>query len=521
MRARNRPYLLKPMLLLLIPPLLAVHTGWAGQPYSSWVYPEVTGQLQYRADAQGDTIPDFSRAGYHHGGPLPEVPTLVNLSPRQPGDMADDTERIQLALDEVGARLARENLGVGALNLRAGIWRVAGQLVLRHDGLVLRGEGSGSEGTQVIATGPDRRSLIMMGAADEQRRELPDSRRLVTADYVPSSARFLPLDSTIGYEPGQRVVVYRPGTAEWIKAIGMDRIPVDPRNPNRPLHQWPAEAYDLHFERVVTSVSAEGVELDAPIMMALDRRYGGGEVYRYTATRVKEVGVADLLMVSAYDPTDNEDEDHAWFGITIGAAENAWVRGVLMRHFVHGVRISPAALYSTVEHSRHEAPVSRITGGRRYAFALHGQYGLVRECEADHTRHAFSTSSRVRGPNVFLHCTATNSHNDSGPHHRWAVGTLYDNVEDDKLNVQNRLWSGSGHGWAGAQQVFWNCRVEEFRVQRPPTAQNYVIGGSGRLMRGLWSPDEPDGVFEQVGVMVEPRSLYLAQRAERLALTRP
>lgn len=500
---------------------LVAYTLCAEQSHSTWVYPDETGILHYRADAHGNTIPDFSRAGYRYGNDLPVVPSLRELSPGPPDKESDDTNRIQVALDELGLRLEREGLSHGALRLRAGVWRVSGQLVLRHHGVVLRGDGVGPAGTEIIATGTDRRSLLVVGENDERRRELPGTRRRVEADYVPWSARFVPLDSTAGYAPGQRVVVLRPGTPEWVREIGMDRIPPDPVNPARRVQQWPPEVYDFHFERVVTAVRDGGLELDAPVIMALDRRFGGGDVYRYTAERIRENGIENLLLVSAFESTVPDDEEHAWFGITIGAAENTWVKNVHMRHFVHGIRVNPAAIYTTVELSRHEAPVSQITGGRRYAFALHGQYGLVRNCEADETRHAFSTSSRVRGPNVFLDCAATRSLNDSGPHHRWAVGTLYDNVVDTKLHVQNRLWSGSGHGWAGAQQVFWNCRVEEFRVQQPPTAQNYAIGGAGRLMPGTWSPDEADGVFDQVGRIVEPVSLYRAQRAARLDRVRP
>lgn len=492
-----------------------------GKSHSVWVYPDKAGELVYKTDAQGNSIPDFSLAGYGGGSPLPEVPTLLAIRPREEGDETDDTERIQAALDQLGARLGREGLSHGAVQLGAGVWHVSGQLILRHDGLVLRGEGHGPTGTKVIATGTDRRSLLVVGASDERRRELRGTRRKVLDDYVAWSARFVPLDSTTGYAPGQRVVVLRPGTSEWIQEIGMDRIPPDPVNPARRVQQWPPEVYDFHFERVVTAVRDGGLELDAPVIMALDRRFGGGDVYRYTAERIRENGIEELLLVSAYNSSVPDDEAHAWFGITIGAAESSWVRGVRLRHFVHGVRVDSGALYTTIEHCRHEAPISQITGGRRYAFALHGQYGLVQNCTADETRHAFSTSSRVRGPNVFLDCSATRSHNDSGPHHRWAVGTLYDNVVDTKLHVQNRLWSGSGHGWAGAQQVFWNCRVEEFRVQQPPTAQNYAIGGAGRLMPGTWSPDEADGVFDQVGRIVEPVSLYRAQRAARLDRARP
>ena len=53
-------------------------------------------------------------------------------------------------------------------------------------------------------------------------------------------------------------------------------------------------------------------------------------------------------------------------------------------------------------------------------------------------------------------------------------------------------------------------------LQQPPTAQNYAIGCVGRFMPGDWSPAAARGVIDSSGAPVLPRSLYLAQLAERL-----
>ena len=53
-----------------------------------------TGRLVYRADAEGNYVPDFSHAGYMGGGvPIPQVPAKVAL---RPGD-GDDSASIQAA----------------------------------------------------------------------------------------------------------------------------------------------------------------------------------------------------------------------------------------------------------------------------------------------------------------------------------------------------------------------------------------------------------------------------------------
>jgi hypothetical protein len=312
--------------------------------------------------------------------------------------------------------------------------------------------------------------------------------------------------------------VHRPSTTEWIRAIGMDRIKSRPGVDPAETKQWKAGDYDLHFERTIVEIAGDRLTLDAPVMNALDAQYGGGAIYRYTFPRIVEAGVESLRLVSEYERgQETSDEAHAWTGIDLGAVENAWVRDVTFVHFSHAVDADRSALFITLQDLEHLDPVSLLTGSRRYSFALNGQYGLAQRCYARGARHTFVNGSRALGPNVFLDGQAVQAHADSGPHHRWSVGTLYDNISDDnQLRVQDRQYSGSGHGWAGAQQVLWNCTSKTLVVQAPPTAQNWAIGCVGEFVKGSWAPDAPLGVIESAGTPVQPRSLYRAQLEARL-----
>lgn len=118
----------------------------------------------------------------------------------------------------------------------------------------------------------------------------------------------------------------------------------------------------------------------------------------------------------------------------------------------------------------------------------------------------------MRGPNAFLDCVAEHTHADCGPHHRWTVSCLYDSLRVRVLNVQNRGACGSGHGWAGANTVFWNCAAaDRIKCDSPPAAKNFCIGCTAERVLG-------DGYFESRGQCVEPRSLYLAQLKDRLGM---
>ncbi|AHF89841.1 hypothetical protein OPIT5_05945 [Opitutaceae bacterium TAV5] len=494
---------------------------------SAWVFPGADGKLVYRADERGNTLPDFSRAGYHGGGvALPAVPVAIALDPSPAQEAgagvtvaADDGERIQQALDTVAGMTADAAGQRGAVLLRRGTWRVAGDLRV-PDGVVLRGEGSAKDGTMIIATGTQKRTLIRLGEAKPATAamaEVPGSRRRVAEDYVPASSRTLALERVDDLKAGDRVVVLRPGTAAWIASIGMDRIVA--RSPEYKMRQWEPAEYDFHIERFVTAVDAEArrVTLDAPLMIALEKEFGGGWLYRAESRRARECGVESLCLVSEYKAgQETSDSDHATTAINTGAVENAWVRDVAAWHFDGGVSVGRNSLFITIRDSAHLDPVGPIVGGYRYGFHLGGQYTLVEGCRTRGDRHSFVTSSRVRGPNVFLGGVAEQSHADSGPHHRFAIGTLYDNIrESNAINVQDRGDSGTGHGWTGAQQVLWNCTAPKRLVlQRPPGAQNYAIGCVARFDKGRLPREE--GVIDSPGVPVQPASLYRAQLAERL-----
>jgi len=85
---------------------------------SEWARAGENGKLVYRADERGNTIPDFSRAGYGGGGvALPSLPVIAKLAPDPSGD---DTARIQAALDAIAKHPADARGWRGAVLLQRG-----------------------------------------------------------------------------------------------------------------------------------------------------------------------------------------------------------------------------------------------------------------------------------------------------------------------------------------------------------------------------------------------------------------
>src|SRR5262249_27467085 len=123
--------------------------------------------------------------------------------------------------------------------------------------------------------------------------------------------------------------------------------------------------------------------------------------------------------------------------------------------------------------------------------SFNGQCLLGENLTFHGTYHALALGANVPGPNVMVNATADGKGAGVGPHQRWATGGLLDNfyVTGTQIQVENAGDSGSGHGWEGANFVLWNCgtptqKCQEIDVYNPPTAQNWVIGGSASTTKG-------------------------------------
>jgi hypothetical protein len=268
---------------------------------------------------------------------------------------------------------------------------------------------------------------------------------------------------------------------------------------------------------VITKIGGNKIYIDQPIVLAMEEKYGGGELYKYEFKgRIKNVGVENLYCESEF--ANDTAENHGWDAVSFEKIENGWIKDVTSKYFGYScVNLEYNAKYISVLNCHSLDPKSQITGSRRYSFNNTGQMNLFMNCSATEGRHDYVTGARVRGPNVFYRCTATNTHADIGPHHRWAMGTLYDNiVTDGEINVQDRGNWGSGHGWSGVTQVLWNCTVKNAAVQNPwVNGNNYAIGLKGNKVEGRLK-GRPDGEWEgQNQEGLEPASLYMAQRKAR------
>lgn len=407
---------------------------------------------------------DFSHAGYGGGGvSIPSVPAVIAVRPTG----GDDTALLQGALNHVSALPIKNGIR-GAVLLRPGRYRVSGRLEIRTGGVVLRGSGNAT----IVAAGKGRRTLIEMGGKTDP---VAGTSLHIADETVPAGARTFTLEAAGGLKPGDRIVITRPSTAEWIAALKMRGFPGSYANQRL---DWPPGSRNLVWDRTVTSTDGKQVSVDAPITTALERRYGGGTVALISsALPIAHVGIENLTLESEYYATNASDEEHSWIAVAIDRVEDVWVRALVARHFAgSAIRVGPRARRISIEACRSEQPISEAAGYRRQSFLIEGQQVLVREIRSEQGMNDFAVGLLAAGPNVFLDSTATGALGPSGSFESWSSGTLYERVriEGAGIRLTNDGSRAQGGGWTAANSVIWNCDAKDIDALGPEGAGNVV-----------------------------------------------
>jgi hypothetical protein len=456
---------------------------------------------------------DFSFAGYEGGGQaIPDVPIAIVVSPAD----GDDGQRIQTAIDIVAKRPTDSAGFRGAILLERGQFEVMGSIRLGASGIVLRGSASNDDGTTILAAGHSRRALVDV-LGDGQPSDVPNSVRFLIDDSIAAGSRTVSVGDAGSFQVGDRVVVRRPSTKEWIGRLGMDAF--EGWRPETRLF-WTPGSRDVSWHRTVVAIENGRITLDAPITTTIART-DGGTIARYVFPgRIDHVGVENLRLVSAFETTRPKDEDHSWTGIAFDKVENAWARQLKLEHFAGtAVDVRAHSRAITIEDVDVVDPVAEDGNYRRRGFSLAGELTLVQRCSSRSGRNDFITGFAAAGPNVFLDCSSSASTGPSGSLDSWASGVLLDNVSvrGDALRLTNRGTEDQGAGWTGAHSVLWNCEATDVEVRNPPGAANYAYGCKG-ILSGDGIVNDPRVVPARDffrGLPVEPRSLYMSQLAAR------
>jgi hypothetical protein len=332
----------------------------------------------------------------------------------------------------------------------------------------------------------------------------------VVTEFVPVGSLSLDVDGAAGFTPKDEVLVRHPSTQAWIDAVGGGGTGGDA--------PWRPGQVDIVYYRRVVAVSGATVTLDAPVLNPLDRRLSQSYLVKVATAAVRGSGVESLRIDIV--TRGGEDEDHAWNGVSVSGAHDAWVRRVTVLHFGYAGVMLTGAVRVTVEDCRALDPVAVRTGGRMYNFTTDARAQLVlfTRCEASYGRHGFvSNGTSSASGSVFYRCRATEGGGSEAGHRQWTTGMLYDNLTESvrgQVLLINRGDFGTSHGWGTAHSTVWRYN-SEMAVQKPPTGQNYGISDVGYFRTSYWFPGPTGHTESRAGALV-PQSLYEAQLCDRL-----
>jgi hypothetical protein len=521
------------------------------------------GKLDYKFYSdKGDRVLDWSYCGYKQSEvPIPDVRVRETLRPlmgeiSRDGKMAypkgpDSHDVIQAALNKVAGLTPDADGLKGAVLLKAGTYYVNGSLHV-PSGVVLRGEGNNENGTTLILrnTSGSRNAIEFGQGRIEQLREYAVR---IVGDYTPSGSYEVSVTNASSFKPGDFVFVRKTVNKEWVDDLGMGERLRHIRGGKEGLKKkpWQPKSYQFMHLRQIAKVKGNKITLDVMLPQSITKEHGGGEVFKADLSSLStHSGVESLRLVSNYNTTVEDTGKDANFmnfrtAIAVRNAMDSWVRNVTVKHMQFAaVSMGDGSCQITVRDCRYLEPVGPKRGGFRYAYNMGGGTGhLVYNCYSEDARHDFAGGSRAMGPFAFVNSTAVRG-GQSEPHHRWGTGFLFDNIttKDGSIAAINRGDSGTGHGWAAANTMIWNCDAPNIVVFDPETKgeNNFAIGYSGDKKEGFdhkgimysnnrsgyWgTPQEGkfygyalmgSGYIESPGAPVKPKSLFTQQLIDRI-----
>ncbi|MCK9301191.1 MAG: pectate lyase, partial [Bacteroidales bacterium] len=451
------------------------------------------GAMTYNADERGNRVPDYSYSGYMASET--EIP-LVPVKALVPAMEGDATKHIQAALNYVSSLEPDQNGFRGAVLLEPGRYEVNTTLWVKASGVVLRGSGHMSGGTEILANYRDRTTLIRFKGQENSETGLCYT---IADESVPVGAMQI---SVPGHrlKAGNHILISMPSSRPSQDASGQNSAPVRRRN-----------SLSMQWEREILAVEGDKITLDAPLTYEISALTGSADVCLLDwPGRIHQAGIENLRLTSVYDENNLKDENHAWIAIAMENIRDAWVRRVEFRHFAgSAVYLTESASRISVEDCKSLQPVSEIGAQRRYSFYTLGGQCLFQRIWAEYGYHDFAVGAGAPGPNAFVQCWSISPHSFSGTIEALSSGVLFDicAVHENALRFSRPDPANEGYSYTTANSMFWNSTAAIMSCPKPGTAQNWAFGA--------WAQFSGKGYWYEANSHISPWSLFYAQLGDR------
>ena len=252
---------------------------------SQWVHLNRSGELVYKHLRRGDKIIDFSYAGYMGGGiALPQFPVKETVAPSG----GDDSDAVQTAIDRV-SHLPLIGGIRGTVLLKTGHFHCKSTLHITASGLVLRGSGSGADGTVIEMTGDPHLAFSIAGTSTDTLAGVSST---VTNTYISAGSMGLNVRDVSGFKAGDRIQIVHPVTPDWVRLMGMNTLVRRGKK-----ETWISK--DLKTERTIVSIKGNRLQLDVPLADSYDAKYfapTGATVVKIEETgHIAQIGLEDFV----------------------------------------------------------------------------------------------------------------------------------------------------------------------------------------------------------------------------------
>ena len=512
---------------ILLIPMITIGQTWQ----SSIVKFGTNGKLAYVSDADQNRVIDFSYAGYKNSNVT--LPSITNIITTLNPTIGDRTIEINNAIQAAASIVPDVNGFRGVIKLAAGNYEIQGTIKLNVSGVVLRGSGSGTNGTVFIATGdvPHQRTVLLAGGGINSAWVKSGSTTNITNSFVQAGSMSFNVANTSNFSVGDAIIIYHPSSSTWITAV--DNGGVANAAP------WTAGSIDILMNKTITAINGNTITIESPITNHLNLSLAQSYIYKVNKATTKSlIGVENLRIDIQNWTNETLDENHAWQGIEMYDIEDSWVKNVVALHFGQSGFKCGTATRITFDSCQALVPVAMLSGSQRDNFQVdhYSSNILFKRCYATKARHAFEVSGTSDATSVvFYRCKSEDATNPSEGHFHWPTAILYDCLRDSGyqtdvvLGIYNRGSYGTNHGWSAAHSVAWNCDLRRpitphgiVICQKPPTAQNFVIGGFGQVnvASAIPFPQYTLGYvegFNNNSAKLTPESLFEQQLYDRLS----
>ncbi len=359
-----------------------------------------------RIGPDGLNYPDFSRAGIPGG--IPMLPVIVDATDfgARSDDEADDAVAIQAAIEAAASR------GGGAVMLPAGNYYIDAPLVIRHDGVVLRGAGRAStrliprfQGQDLSDKGPSLQVLEIAPLKVQRRYDVYPDTAIRRGDF----SVHLPEKNHAVVKVGDIVVLTATPPTSVIAALapGLQKQAGDGSYGS--IYCWQYLEVLGVEEDVITF--AQPIRLD----LALDQRLK----LMHVPVMVRGSGVEDLSVIQAVTGKNIN-------GLTFESTRDCWVRGVDVLKIGNYPVSWGRSWHFEMRDCRLDESLSR--GGAKAYFGFgFACDGLIDQVRATRLRH-LSISMASNGL-VFRNCFLENI--DINFHLNWPHEILFENCHVD------------------------------------------------------------------------------------------